>query len=420
MSSNDVAVRGPSSALAIADGQQEFTPKQVAALQQLGVKDASEGDLAVFFHQATRTGLDPFAKQIYMIGRWSQEGTKQTIQTGIDGYRLIARRAADRSHESLEYEDTLWCGPDGVWRDVWLASGPPAAAKVTVLRNGGRFPAIAMWNEYVQTNRNGTPNAMWARMGAGQLAKCAEALALRKAFPQDLSGIYTDEEMGQADSRAEHAAAAPAVAGVERPSGPRPRVVDGAVAEAHESPASRAARVGENELDGTGRDCEAWQAAIAAATTLPECREMWKSAGDVALNRDCDGIPLHQRLRARMAEIKAAEEAAAEDHVDAGEGPLPEPEPADAADGTVEAPLEGELLPPATSAAPVEPEADPEDLRRPTPQRRALLSELVTVLGGVDARDSACVVEFGLVIEDVGTRRLREWLTREQQRAAAA
>jgi phage recombination protein Bet len=185
--------------LSIVEGQTFWTDKQIATLKQLGVKDASNGDLAVFFHQSVRTGLDPFAKQIYMIGRWSREGTKWTIQTGIDGYRLVARRASDQRRELLEYEDTLWCGEDGQWRDVWLSNDPPAAAKVTVLRNGARFGAVAVWREYVQTTKDGKPNSMWERMGANQLAKCAEALALRKAFPQDLSGLYTDAEMGQAD-----------------------------------------------------------------------------------------------------------------------------------------------------------------------------------------------------------------------------
>jgi phage recombination protein Bet len=194
----EIAVR-PTTDLSIEPEQQNWTDKQKAALQQLGVKDASNADLAVFFHHAKRTGLDPFAKQIYMLGRWTKEGVKQTIQTGIDGYRLIARRAADARHETLGYEDTLWCGKDSQWREVWLEDEPPAAAKVVVLRDGQPFPAVALWTEFVQTNKDGTPNAMWKRMGANQLAKCAEAAALRKAFPQDLAGIYTDAEMGQAE-----------------------------------------------------------------------------------------------------------------------------------------------------------------------------------------------------------------------------
>ena len=173
------------SALAIRAEQREFTPAQVAALRQLGVSGATEGDLQVFFHQSQRTGLDPFARQIYMIGRsqWNpntrQSEMKQTIQTGIDGFRLIARRASDHAREPFGYEDTLWCGPDGRWVDVWLSPEAPAAAKVTVLRNGQRFPAVALFGEYAGLTKEGKPTKMWAEKGALMLAKCAEALALR-------------------------------------------------------------------------------------------------------------------------------------------------------------------------------------------------------------------------------------------------
>ena len=189
-------------ALSIADDQTEFNQNQVSVLNQLGVTNASRGDLAVFFHQVKRTGLDPFAKQIYMINRQG----KQTIQTGIDGFRLIARRATDRAGGALGYEDTLWCGPDGQWVDVWLSNNPPMAAKVTVIRNGERFPATALLSEYVglrfnKSTKQQEPNTMWRTKPALMLAKCAEALALRKAFPQDLSGIYTSDEMQQADNQ---------------------------------------------------------------------------------------------------------------------------------------------------------------------------------------------------------------------------
>jgi phage recombination protein Bet len=198
------------SELAIRDSQEGWSPEQVAALHQLGVKDASPGDLKVFFHQSVRSGLDPFAKQIYMIGRKSKRydyearqeiwETKQTIQTAIDGFRLIARRAADRAKHRLAEPEILWCGEDGIWRDVWLPAQPPSAAKATVLRDGEPFVAVALYREYVQTQgKENKPNSMWSRMPANQLAKCAEALALRKAFPQDLSGLYTDDEMGQSD-----------------------------------------------------------------------------------------------------------------------------------------------------------------------------------------------------------------------------
>ena len=194
--STDVATSGPSTALTIHPGQTEFNEQQVSALQQLGVDRANRGDLAVFFHQAVRTGLDPFAKQIYMIERQG----KQTIQTGIDGFRLIARRAVAATGEAFGYEDTLWCGEDGKWTDVWLSKEPPSAAKVTVIRGGHRFSAVALFDEYAGRKRDGSLMQMWATKGALMLAKCAEALALRKAFPQDLSGLYTSDEMQQADN----------------------------------------------------------------------------------------------------------------------------------------------------------------------------------------------------------------------------
>ena len=200
-----VAVHEQQNGLALDQTQEYWNDQQLAALQHMGVERASGGDLAVFYHVCKRTGLDPFARQISMIGRnvkndkTNQWETRYTIQTGIDGYRLVADRADRRDGTIREYEDTLWCDRDGNWRDVWLGAGAPVAAKVVVLRNGKRFPATALFSEFVQTKKDGNPNAMWSRMPANQLAKCAEALALRKAYPQDLSGVYTDDEMGQAD-----------------------------------------------------------------------------------------------------------------------------------------------------------------------------------------------------------------------------
>jgi phage recombination protein Bet len=144
-------------------------------------------------HVAQRTGLDPFARQIYMIERQG----KQTIQTGIDGFRLVARRAVDQAGESLSIGGGEWCGPDGAWRDVWLDQEPPAAARVVVKRAGHEFVGVALFREYAQYKRDGGLMVQWATRPAGMLAKCAEALALRKAFPLDLAGVYTDDEVGR-------------------------------------------------------------------------------------------------------------------------------------------------------------------------------------------------------------------------------
>lgn len=188
--------------LTIADEQGSFTDMQVQALRHLGVEGAGPGDLAVFFHVVKRTGLDPFARQIYMIGRRSQGETKQTIQTGIDGYRLIGRRATAKSGETLSVSAPEWMDENGAWRPVWAHRrwGLPLAARVTIHRDSQPFVAVANFDEYAQTKRDGDLTQMWAQRPAGQIAKCAEALAWRMAFPQDLAGIYTEDEMGQADA----------------------------------------------------------------------------------------------------------------------------------------------------------------------------------------------------------------------------
>lgn len=170
-----------------------WNDEQVEIIKRLICPDATDTELALFGQVCQRTGLDPFARQIYGIKRKG----RLTIQTGIDGFRL----QADRSRDYAGQEGPQWCGEDGVWRDVWLSKEHPSASRVGVYRKGWTRPVwgIATWSEYAQYGQNG-PTDMWARMPANQLAKCAEAQALRKAFPSELSGLYAGEEMGQADN----------------------------------------------------------------------------------------------------------------------------------------------------------------------------------------------------------------------------
>ncbi len=163
-----------------------YTQDQIQLLKNTICKGISDNDFMIFGHICKRTGLDPFARQIYAVAR----GGKMTIQTGIDGYRLIAERTgkyAPGKEPTYAYD-----------ANSKLLSATAFVKKQTADGTWHEVSATAFYSEYVQIF-NGVPSQFWAKMPHGQLAKCAEALALRRAFPQEMSGIYTKDEMQQAD-----------------------------------------------------------------------------------------------------------------------------------------------------------------------------------------------------------------------------
>jgi phage recombination protein Bet len=172
--------------LAIRD---ELSSEQKALLKRTIAAGTTDDEFALFVYQIERTHLDPFARQIYCFK--NRQG-RLSINATIDGFRLVAERSGKIDGQLGPF----WCGEDGVWKDVWLDKKPPAAAKVGILRKGCREPfwGVALYSGYVQMGQNG-PVGRWSNDPAGMLAKCSEALGLRKAFPQELSGIYSSEEM---------------------------------------------------------------------------------------------------------------------------------------------------------------------------------------------------------------------------------
>lgn len=172
---------------------EDFSREKVELIKNTVAKGATDLELQLFFHACKRTGLDPLMKQIYAIKRWNGKENRHEMafQTGIDGYRLIADRTG------------CYAGSSDAEYTLNLETGFPDVAKVTVTKLVGgmpcQFTSSARWNEYVQTTKDGQPTSMWRKMPFLMLAKCAEALALRKAFPAELSGVCTHEEMTQAD-----------------------------------------------------------------------------------------------------------------------------------------------------------------------------------------------------------------------------
>jgi phage recombination protein Bet len=160
----------------------DFNSETVELIKRTIAKDASDDELKLFLHQCKRTQLDPMTRQIYFMKR----SGKVSIQTSIDGFRVIAERSGDYAGQ-----DEPVFGKD--------ESGE-MFCKVTVyrFRNDIRYPAsvgVAYWKEYCPPSGQ---DFMWKKMPHTMLSKVAEALALRKAYPQDLSGLYTGDEMDQA------------------------------------------------------------------------------------------------------------------------------------------------------------------------------------------------------------------------------
>lgn len=159
----------------------ELDDKKIELITRTVAVGATPDELKLFLYQARRTGLDPLARQIYFVKR----AGKATIQTSIDGFRVIAERSGSYAgQDKPEFEEV---------------GNQIKSCTVTVYRfnKGVRYPAgvgVAYWSEYCPGSGL---DFMWKKMPHTMISKCAEALALRKAFPQDLSGLYTAEEMEQ-------------------------------------------------------------------------------------------------------------------------------------------------------------------------------------------------------------------------------
>lgn len=151
--------------------------------------DASREEFDTLMYQAERTGLDPLNRHIYMLKR----GGRYMASISIDGARMLA----DKTGKYRGQTPPEWCGPDGVWVQAWLDDKPPSAARVGVLRADFDAPVYAVANFRAYN----ASSPIWRKMPELMLSKCAEMLAIRKAFPAALSGLYAPEEL-EADTEA--------------------------------------------------------------------------------------------------------------------------------------------------------------------------------------------------------------------------
>jgi len=175
----------------------KFEPEQVKLIRTSIVPGLNENEFEVFMEYCKRRQLDPLKKQIYA---YASQG-KLVFVTSIDGLRAIAQRSGRYMGQTIQQ----WCGRDGIWKDIWLSAEPPAAARVGVYIKGISEPtyAVARYSSYYPADAKKA--FMWNKYPDLMISKCAEGLALRKAFPEDLGGLYVTEELESSDNSNYHA-----------------------------------------------------------------------------------------------------------------------------------------------------------------------------------------------------------------------
>lgn len=164
--------------------QDTMTPAQLDLIKRTIAKGCSDDELQLFIYRCNHLGLDPMARQIYAIK------TKDDLimQISIQGLRIIAERTGKYKGQT----SPMWCGKEGTWRDVWTEDQKPIAARVGVYREDFKEPifGVAYMSEFSKS-----ASRTWSSLPLHMLAKCAEAIALQKAFPSETTGLYTPEQI---------------------------------------------------------------------------------------------------------------------------------------------------------------------------------------------------------------------------------
>lgn len=154
--------------------------------------------------------LDPFKKPVHIVPMWSS-ATNTYVETVWPGISEI-RTTAFRTGQYAGCDETVF-GPEiaqtftgrvksgNDWRDKTVTLRFPEWARITVYRDlNGRIckfvgPKVRWLEAYAAIGKSDLPNDMWEQRSEGQLEKCAEAAALRKAFPEEVGNMLAAEEM---------------------------------------------------------------------------------------------------------------------------------------------------------------------------------------------------------------------------------
>ncbi len=173
-----------------------LTTEDLQTLEKAGVIPANSdpAQVAVFARVCKEKTLSPFTKQVHLTRYNTKDGAKYTIIVGIDGYRSIASRTGLHAGTEDAKFDLM---PDSSFKTAAQLSSEkrlPVSATVTawkiVANQRVPFTHTAVFAEF------STGLQKWATMPIQMIAKCAEAFALRKGWPDELAGLHIDEEIG--------------------------------------------------------------------------------------------------------------------------------------------------------------------------------------------------------------------------------
>ena len=172
----------------------------IGVLQTSLYPGAAIGSVKMVLGYCKAAGLDPMQKPVHIVPMWDKntKAMRDVVMPGIGLYRTQAAR----SGQYAGVTDPEF-GPDITESVGGVSITFPAWCKVTVKRLLGNqvveFAAREFWKENYATagKDSSAPNAMWKKRPYGQIAKCAEAQALRKAFPEFGSAPTADEMEGR-------------------------------------------------------------------------------------------------------------------------------------------------------------------------------------------------------------------------------